>query len=562
VKGIKDTSNVTFRMLMGNGLVYEVPKFQRDYSWDQQQWDDLWNDIVSLDTDKESEHYMGYLVLQTTDNVKYYVIDGQQRLTTLSIMILAVLKCIEDLIMEGIEIEDNKKRKDLLHSSYIGFIDPETLIAKNKMILNRNNDDYYRTYMVLLKELPLRGTNASEKLMKECFNWFLERLRKRFSSGEKYAGFIADFTDKLFFTSIKVSDQLNAFKVFETLNARGVQLSSADLLKNYLFSVVDESRPGKNEIEELESMWSKLVDKLGNQKLEEYLRYFWNSSNKTVRKSNLFAEIRSKISSKEEVFRLVRDLTDTADIYLSIRDPNDEIWKSKADIIKNLKLLRQFGINQTNSLLIAGYKNLSISEFTKLTRICSVISFRYNVIGGLNPNEQEEIYNSLALSITRDKTLKIRDLESIYVSDTRFENEFALKQFKPTTRNNKIIRYILAELEEYNFKHDINPDSDIYTIEHILPESADENWGEFTDEEISRSVYRLGNLTFLESVLNREADKKAFVDKIKFYEKSNSKMTLSISSEFKNWNEDKISERQRQMAKAAKSIWRIQEFDR
>lgn len=547
---------------MGNGLLYEVPKFQRDYSWDQQQWDDLWNDIVSLDTDKESEHYMGYLVLQTTDNVKYYVIDGQQRLTTLSIMILAVLKCIEDLIVDGIEIEDNKKRKDLLHSSYIGFIDPETLIAKNKMILNRNNDDYYRTYMVLLKELPLRGTNASEKLMRECFNWFLERLKKRFSSGEKYAGFIGEFTDKLFFTSIKVSDQLNAFKVFETLNARGVQLSSADLLKNYLFSVVDESRPGKNEIEELESMWSKLVDKLGNQKLEEYLRYFWNSSNKTVRKSNLFAEIRSKISSKEEVFRLVRDLIETADIYLSIRDPNDEIWKSKDDIIKNLKLLRQFGINQTNSLLIAGYKNLSTSDFTKLTRICSIISFRYNVIGGLNPNEQEEIYNSLALSITKDRSFKIRDLESIYVSDTRFENEFAVKQFKPTTRNNKIIRYILAELEKYNFTNDINPDSDIYTIEHILPESADENWGEFTDEEISRSVYRLGNLTFLESVLNREADKKAFVDKIKFYEKSNSKMTLSISSEFKNWNEDKISERQRQMAKAAKSIWRIQEFDR
>ena len=166
------------------------------------------------------------------------------------------------------------------------------------------------------------------------------------------------------------------------------------------------------------------------------------------------------------------------------------------------------------------------------------------------------------MSITKDKSYKIKDLESIYVSDTRFENEFAVKQFKPTTRNNKIIRYILAELEEYNFKHDINPDSDIYTIEHILPESADENWGEFTDEEISRSVYRLGNLTFLESVLNREADKKAFFDKINFYEKSNCKMTLSISSEFKNWNEDKISERQKQMAKAAKSIWRIQEFDR
>lgn len=95
MKGIRDTSSDTYRQLMGNGLRYEIPKFQMDYSWDTEHWDDLWQDICSLNVD-ESEHYMGYLVLQSSDNKNFQIIDGQQRLTTMSILILAVLKCLQE----------------------------------------------------------------------------------------------------------------------------------------------------------------------------------------------------------------------------------------------------------------------------------------------------------------------------------------------------------------------------------------------------------------------------------------------------------------------------------
>ena len=84
MKGIQDTSSMTYRQLMGNGLRYEIPKFQRDYSWDTEQWDDLWQDINYLTTKEEIEHYMGYLVLQSSDNKNFQVIDGQQRITTFS----------------------------------------------------------------------------------------------------------------------------------------------------------------------------------------------------------------------------------------------------------------------------------------------------------------------------------------------------------------------------------------------------------------------------------------------------------------------------------------------
>jgi len=259
MKGIQDTSSKTYRQLMGNGLRYEIPKFQRDYTWESEQWDDLWQDIKSLLMNEESEHYMGYLVLQTSNNKNFLIIDGQQRLTTLSILILATLKCLKDLVESGVDAEKNHRRKENLQNSYIGYVDPVTLISNNKLKLNRNSEDYYKQHLVLLRDLPLRNTNSSEKHMRECLMWYYDKIKKDFKTGEELAAFIDNIVDKLFFTVIEVTDQINAFKVFETLNARGVQLSSSDLLKNYLFSVVDETNPHISEIEELENIWNSIV---------------------------------------------------------------------------------------------------------------------------------------------------------------------------------------------------------------------------------------------------------------------------------------------------------------
>lgn len=560
MKGIQGTSNKTYRQLMGNGLRYEIPKFQRDYTWEAEHWDDLWQDIKVLLSDQESEHYMGYLVLQTSNNKNFQIIDGQQRLTTLSILILSTLKCINDLVVSNIDSDNNIKRKESLLNSYIGYIDPVTLISNNKMKLNRNSDDYYKQYLVLLKDLPVRKTNTSEKHMRECFLWYYEKIKKEFSTGERLAGFIDNIVDKLFFTVIEVTDQLNAFKVFETLNARGVQLSSSDLLKNYLFSVVDETNPHISEIEELENIWAHIVGKLGEQKFEDYLRYYWNSENKTVGKKNLFKTIKGNIKTKEAVFLLVRNLKDTADLYIAIQNPEDEFWKDNPEFKSVLKELKRFQIRQTNSLFISGYKNLDRLRFNKLAKICSVISFRYNIIGGLNPNLQEDIYNNIALEIIENKNFEIRNFQPIYVIDNNFENDFSTKEFKNTTRNHKIIKYIFSKIEEYKFKNEISEESDLFTIEHILPESADDTWGEFDFDEINRSVYRIGNLTLLEKKLNNEADVLPYKEKKALYEKSNCLLTKAIAETFDSWTEDKIAARQRELAKYAKSIWRIQEL--
>lgn len=560
MKGIQDTSNETYRKLMGNGLKYVVPKFQRDYSWEAEHWDNLWQDMQLILNNEENEHYMGYLVLQTTDNKNHTVIDGQQRLTTLTIIILAALKRLDDFVNKGYEVENNEMRITTYRNNYIGSLNPITLISDNKLKLNRNSDDYYRNYLVLLKPLPLRGINTSEKNMRSCFGWFYEKL-KQYSTGVEIANFLENIADKLFFTIITVTDQINAFKVFETLNARGVELSSSDLLKNYLFSVTDASSPHHTEIEELEKLWSRIIGKLGDKRFEDYLRYYWNSKHKTVRKNQLFKVIKNSVNSKKQTFELIRDLEESADIYISIQDPGSELWNGRADIIAALKELKLFGIRQTNSLLMSAYKNLAPNHFSKLVKTCSIISFRYNIIGGLNPNEQEDVYNRIANSISQHKTINLKDFQSVYVSDINFENDFKTKQFKRTSKNHKVVKYIYSKVEKHSFSHDINAESDNYTIEHILPESADENWGDFTNEQVNRCIYRLGNLALLENKLNLEAGTKPYAAKKEILKKSNCHFTNSIAQDYKDWSEDKVSARQRELAKLAKTIWRIQDLN-
>src|SRR5690606_28117905 len=103
---------------------------------------------------------------------------------------------------------------------------------------------------------------------------------------------------------------------------------------------------------------------------------------------------------------------------------------------------------------------LDTDSFNKLAKICSVISFRYNIIGGLNPNAQEDVYNQVALKIASQKTFNAQDFQNIYVSDINFENDFSTKEFKNTTRNHKIVKYILSKIEKYLYNNEIDPESD------------------------------------------------------------------------------------------------------
>ena len=176
-----NTANKTLRQLLSNGLSYKVPWFQRDYSWTEEEWDDLWQDILEITASKdESAHYMGYVVLQSKDNEHFDIIDGQQRLTTISLLVLAVLKNLHEIDTDDLENENNQKRIEQLRSIFIGFLDPVTLVPKSKLELNRNNDSFYQNYLVPLEDIPQRGLKNSEKLIKKSFEFFYSVIKKHF----------------------------------------------------------------------------------------------------------------------------------------------------------------------------------------------------------------------------------------------------------------------------------------------------------------------------------------------------------------------------------------------
>ena len=557
MQGIKNTSNDTFGRLMGNGLHYEVPKYQRDYSWDKEQWSDLWYDLMQMIDEKDS-HYMGYLVLQTSDDKNYQIIDGQQRLTTICVLILAVVDSLLNLPGTDKEKEDNKKRAENIRSTYIGNMDMLTLTSVNKLVLNRNNDHFYRTYLSTLQEMPKRGLKASERLLKSSFETFKSYLEIKYRSAKELVVFIENLVNNIFFTVITVTDELNAFKVFETLNARGVQLSSSDLLKNYIFSVANTNDLHQTKLDELENIWAEIADILKDSQISDYLRFYWNSTYKTIRKNQLYKTIRNEIKTPEEAFSLLRDMRKKADIYIALRSPDDELWRAQPEVSTNLGLLKLFNVIQPIPLLMSAYSNLSERDFSSLLTKIVIISFRYNVICGKNPNELENVYNKVALDINKTKSYKTEDLKAgIYVTDAEFEQTFAYKEFVYSSRNNQIAKYILGKIEKFESGASIDISSS--TLEHILPDNPNEEWN-WDDVKIQQFHYRLGNMTLLEAGKNRDLGNVSFSEKKAVYKKSTVPMTVEIgNSDLEEWTENCIDTRQKKMANEAKGIWKIQE---
>ncbi|MEI6286448.1 MAG: DUF262 domain-containing HNH endonuclease family protein [Bacillota bacterium] len=563
-----NTVNQTFRQLLGNGLTYRVPPFQRDYSWTEDEWDDLWQDILGLyEADGETAHYMGYLVLQSSDHKRFDIIDGQQRITTISIMILSCLGYLDDLVAAHLDADDNVQRKKQLLSSYIGFVDPVTLVSRSKLELNRHNNKYYQNYLVTLDKLPQRNLNLSEHQLRKAFFWFKDKIKQyaghKQDSGKSLAAFIDSLVDKLFFTVITVNDELNAFKVFETLNARGVRLSSTDLLKNYLFSIVSSADTHETELKSLEDRWETIVGLLGSESFPEYLRVFWNSRNKLVRKADLFKTIRKRILTRENAFSLIRDLDASAAIYAAMRDPQDKLWNHEEKAA--LKQLAMFNVKQPLAMLLAWHKNVFETDrksFTKIIQAVAIISLRYNVICSLPTHDQEGVYNDIAWKISERKYINKNDvlnaLNNIYPSDKQFVAAFAEKEFKTTnSRNKKVVRYILFSLEKAISGHDFDFESATYNLEHILPEHPSEDWNAIPEEKQDRLIYRLGNMTILDSSSNRDLGNAGYFVKRAVYSQSEFAITSSIAKHYEVWDENKIDSRQNHIAEKAASIWRI-----
>ena len=569
---VLDTDTVNFEDIIINGKIYRVPLYQRDYSWEEEHWDDLWQDIINLQADSNAYHYMGAIVLQDGSNEKeFFIIDGQQRLVTLSIIAIAVISKIKELKDNGIEIEENDERIRLLRSDYLGRKNPSSLLYSSKLFLNKNNDNFYQANLLQFKKpINPRALNDSDKLLWQAYNYFLEQLSKLefLTTGQEFSDFLTEVVARqLLFIQINVEDEVNAYTVFETLNARGVELTSTDLLKNYLFSLVKSD----NDLEHIQKQWSRISDTVSIKKLPEFLRVYINSKEKLIRKDALFKSIKNKFQNYNvndrgnQVLNLLDELEKYAYFYQALSQANHELWRINNSYVKDIrnaiKVLGLFRVKQLYPLLFSAYESFytdNPEKFYKVLKICLIISFRYNIIGGNNPNELERSYNEAAIKldngVINSPEQIFQSLKKVYIDDAIFINDFSYKSIK-TSSGKKLIRYILFSLENKTI-NDSSFEDDEATIEHILPENPHNDWETvFSYKEQENYIYRLGNYTLIEPKINRSIKNGNYTEKQPHYMKSQYKLTQAIK--YQNWDKNTLQKRQEDMAKLAAQIWRI-----
>ena len=551
---------ITLNTIIGNGKSYQVPKFQRDYSWDRDDWEDLWNDIQEIPNDKT--HYLGYLVLQPIQEGKesYWVIDGQQRLTTLSILVLAATALLKKWEETSIDKEENKIRREEITKRYLGNYSLSKLVLNPKLKLNRNNDDFFKSWLLNLREpVVISKLKPSEKLLQKAFNYYFSVLEEKFisnKSGSQLSEFLENIVGNgIIFTQIVVTNDLDAFKVLETLNARGVKLSTADLLKNYLFKLTHQL--SEIDLDEAERRWQHITDTIRSNDLTTFIRHYWNSKYKLERQPTLFKAIKREVNSPEKAFEFLNDLENSSQFYTAFNNSNDEIWDIEEK--KSLKVLDLLNVTTCYSFMISALNNLPRNEFKVLVRELANITFRYN-LSDLNPNEAERVFSKVANDISNKNITNAKDaiisLKNLYVSDDNFEQAFSTVVIN-TRREKELAKYILIKIENQISSKEYQPEDAVSTIEHILPENPGSNWDEFFPLDIQDDyIFRLGNYSLLEASINNKLDNNvSFSEKLEKYKKSSYKLSNEYCN-YEKFSPKEIALRQDKMAKIAKGIWK------
>jgi hypothetical protein len=549
-------TNQTFAELLNNGVKYVVPRFQRDYSWDLEQLEDLWNDIILLQS--EGSHYMGYIVLQQQDINDFGVIDGQQRMVTLSLWVLAAMSKIKALIDQGTDAENNQVRYDEL-GRLIGAKDIVTLRVSNKLTLNRNNNAHYKNISSNLSISAVRGLTSTNRLLQKAFSFF---QAKHFgNSGEEIASFVLKAAARLLFTKIVVQDNFNAYRVFETLNARGVQLSTPDLLKNYIYSVVTEHGDITDEqLDDLDERWAMILSQLREANFTEFLRYHHNGKQSHVTKGGLFKAIRTTYKTSQSASQYLTELTEAAPVFAALSLPHDELWQvhdggKYRDATHYLDGLQLFQIKQPWVILLAAYKNFTADEFLKVLRYLYVLSIRYNAIGRDSPNEQEQAYSKIARKINSGEFSRAshvknsEEFKGLYPSDEKLKSDFALAKI-PSRHSPKKIRFLLAEIET---SLGASVDYARTTLEHVCPYEPNDNWHDSFGEGVHDIADRLGNLVLLD---NDQLGRSDFSAKKMAYRTSGHPLAEQVAKA-ESWDLRELNNYQRWLGEQAIKTWRV-----
>ncbi|WP_347175519.1 DUF262 domain-containing protein [Polaribacter uvawellassae] len=569
---------------------YVVPDYQREYVWEERQVNQLLSDVFDeFDNNHNKEYFIGSTVVFKDNNGSYELIDGQQRTTTLFLIICALKSVYKEWNLDTDTLDRMIKDKTV---NALG-----DSIDKYKLELQYKDSSNILNIISSLSDRPENLKGSAERLFNAYEN-IIAFLNQNFRKDkpEQLKKFFVYLYRKLKFIQIETPEINDALKIFETINERGIGLNPMDLLKNLIFRQVD-----RNEFTKLNTKWQQLVSILtkNNEKPLRFLRYFIMANynvnspkgDEILREDEIYNWITKpentiQCNYEKEPFDFVDLLIENAEIYVKFFKGEDQIGQNI--FLNNIRKLGGGSFRQHLILLLAGRK-LSKPLFDHFAKQIETLIFFY-FITREPTKEFERNFSKWAKDLITIKTAdeldqfikdkiepEVAEKKNSYKSSFLDLNQNSVQQYR--------MRYILAKIAQYIDQQRLGSyipqtlDNYITTgieVEHILPFTPENGLREKIGEEYDEVKIKLGNLTLLEKSINASIGNNDFYNhKVGEYSKSSIYLTKSISllenvgtytaitrinqrlKSFTDWNSSTITERQELLFDLSKSIWEV-----
>ncbi len=541
-------------LLSNNQEAYRVPFYQRPYAWTEDQWEDLLADIISLENNQI--HFLGSIVVVPEGNhrfgVNYFqVVDGQQRLATLLIW----LSAIRDMAKEnGNEMLANHLTRTFLFA-YDWEGDAQIQIPKLK--LGRLDNEIFQN---VLKGEP---HNDNRHIVFKCYDFFKRNLADQ--------NLWQKLVKNISIVHINAFNYFNAFRLFETLNDRGLELSAADLIKNFVLMKVSED---ENVFNTTISNWHEMYDKVRDYEPVKFIRRYLLSEWKgNISEKKLYEEVNLKLKDEDplNISTLIENLNSAATLYKKIL----ECGLSYNRLNRKLKELHLVEVAPSFTLLLKVIpylesNRLSEEDVLEIMKMIETFHIRWGICGQAT-SRLDKIYNEICMSLPPEP-LQFKDIikqklsQEINdnVNDEIFKRNFAARNFKASEQRTKYILWKLSDPTGETF-----PNIEEIQTEHIMPKTLSNAWIEYlinegiNEETIfalhKENVDRIGNLTIIKGEWNISMSNRLFNDKRDVYAASEFRITRDLTENYENWTFDEIENRTNDMASSALDIWNISE---
>lgn len=535
--------------LGGNSL--SVPKYQRAFSWEDDEVANFLADVNTAFANGDTEYFMGSVVLQGT-NQKYEIVDGQQRLTTATIVIAATRDFVAKKGMADVAAS--------LESRYLLTKDIWTQAIQPKLSLSVYDNEFFRKVVLEGVELePKRESHERILAAKKRSLGLIEGMSGHYTDWfQRLAGLIDYLDHKARVIQVIVPSAANAYVIFETLNDRGKDLSASDLLKNHLFGRANER------IEEVQANWNQMLGILeghgGDGLVITFIRQLWSATREIAREKELFARIKERIVSPQQAVDFSNELVAGANYYSALINSSHPLWKELGDEAKGIiESLNAVKVERFRPALLAILANFSGKELTDAMRYTLNGSIRYLVAIGAGGGTLEAAWSDAARKVsTKEITTAIgfaKEMQRIVPNDEVFRTGFQ------TSRISKgfLSRYLLSAMERFvrgEKDAELVPNSNVNSVnlEHVLPEHSHEHWPEL-DPELAAAYYRrLGNQVLLSSKKNAALGNQAFAEKKAVLAASEFELTKKVGAK-ETWGVKEIEERQTTLSELALKVW-------